>query len=629
MKRRVAGWAAWFCAVFYLAQQLTLSPSPVDEGMTLSIIRSVAEGKRVFWDFFDVYGPMHYWPPAFFYVAFGKKVLGVRIWVLLVKISSVAAAYRLTLTAAEKLESWLAAMWTTALLGVAWQAMQTAYAFIHCVPFILLVQYLLISEPFPSRRTNAVVAGVLTAATLFIKVSSGAFLLAGGLLYCFCWSIPDNAPRDSSAANDRTPAWFRWAAPALALACGAAFLLFVRKKIDPLFYLYLDLPLVIAVALTLGSLRAEAREGVPVAHRIPFGFAYAGACGAAAGTFFLAYFGVSGGVRYVRELTTLFSGMSYEHPVLPLGQPGLYRGFTEYYWMQYPWLLTAACVAWVAVTRNGRGRAAFGDRWPLVRARAAGLWVFATLGMFAIFALGIEVHFLAAFLATGPSFFVLVSQIRMTAVRVGAPKPRGAIDRRNEILVAGAVVGWLSTIAYVPRLTPFVPRAGTWTVSPRGGHSHEDNRLEHLCLLETNRVGMRDITDEMTDTVIDRSENDTAMFLDEIAEDDEQVFMISQMELVSFHSFTLTPWERYRILFYYVREHIIDRPTFDRLVPADVIANVIRNPPRLALVDRDQRPRLLEVFPELVKVGLGYRVVKTFPTLVVLQRMDVEDPVPQ
>src|SRR5262245_47990581 len=130
MSRRVAGWAAWLFAVFYLAQQLTLSPSPVDEGMTLSIIRSVAEGKRVFWDFFDVYGPMHYWPPAFFYVAFGKKVLGVRIWVLLVKISSVAAAYRLTLTAAENLESWLAAMWTTVLLGIAWQAMQTAYAFL-------------------------------------------------------------------------------------------------------------------------------------------------------------------------------------------------------------------------------------------------------------------------------------------------------------------------------------------------------------------------------------------------------------------------------------------------------------------------------------------------------------------
>jgi hypothetical protein len=623
------GIGALLLALFYLGQQLTLSPGQIDEGLTLNFVRQVAEGKRVFWDFIDVYGPIHYWPPAFFYLAFGKQVLGVRIWILLVKLASVVAVFRLVSECAERFDAWLAALWTTVLLGLPWQALQNAYAFLHCVPFLVVVQYLLLCEPLATRRANAVLAGVLTAITLFIKVSTGAFLLAGGLIYSFCWSTRDtrvNAP--ASTTESGTPGWFRWASAGLAVVCGAVFLLFVRKKIDPLFYLYFDVPLVLVLGMTLAHLRAEARRGSPSRHRMRLGLEYGGACAIAALTFFLAYFGIAGGMRHVREQSILLSELKYEHALLPLGKPGLYRGFTEYYWMQYPWLLTAAGALWAAVVRKGRGLSTYGAAWPVLRARAAGLWVFATLGIFAAYAHGLEVHILSAFLATAPPFFVFLSEIREVAASTLVAKGRARWVRWSKPVAALAAAAWLSTLAYLPRFDPFEPRAGRWTVSAHGGHSPGQNRLEHLTFLETNRVGMRDLSSQATDTEIDQAANDAAMFLDEITADGEDVFMISKNEIVTFHSFTMTPWERYRALFCYVRSGLIDRRTFDRLVPKEFIADLLRNPPRIAVVDLGDRAWLLDAFPEIAASGRMYRALRAFPTLLVMARMDRAYPVP-
>lgn len=610
----------------YLALPMFLSPGHVDEGMTLDLVRQVAEGKRVFFDFIDVYGPIHYWPPALFYLMAGKHVWGVRVWVLLVKLAAVAMTYRLVVAVAERFEAWLAALWMTVLLGMPWQALQVAYAFLHCVPFVLAVQYVLVCEPFRSRRIDAAVAGCLTATVIFIKVSTGAFLLAGGILYCFCWSRPGRTDASASLSRPVRVGWaarLPWVAPVLAVGCGAVFLRFVWHKVDPLFYVYLDLPLVLAVSATLVHLRSEARESrEAAARRVPFGLSYVGATAFASALFFLSYFGVEGGVRHVREQTILLSRMTYEHPVPPIGEPGLYRGFTEYYWMQYPWLLTLLFCVWGLVTGRGRGAAAFGARWKSLSGQAAGLWIFSTLGMFAMYSYGTEVHVLGAFLPTGASFFVLLSQIRRTAVSTWGSLA-GALPGWLEPVLAGIVVAWLATVAFRPRLHAFAARTGSWSLSPNGGHSPADNRLAHLGFLETNRPGMRDLSDRMTDTDLDRAANAASMLVDELTEDEEEILTISKNELVPFHSFTRPVWGRYRLPVYQLRERVLDRATFDLLAPPGLLQGILQNPPRVALVDEGELPRVLEVFPELSRLGRRYRPVATFPTLVVLVRTDV------
>ena len=109
---------------------------------------------------------------------------------------------------------------------------------------------------------------------------------------------------------------------------------------------------------------------------------------------------------------------------------------------------------------------------------------------------------------------------------------------------------------------------------------------------------------------------------EELSVDDDEIFMVSKNENVTFHSFTQTPWERYRVLFCYVREGIIDRATFDELVPKGFVADLAKDPPRIAVIDVADRSRLIEAFPEIAAAGRKYRPFRAFPTLLVMARMD-------
>ena len=120
---RVAGHGfAWLVAVAYLAEPITQAPNHVDEGFLLESVRLVAAGERVFWDFIDIYGPLNYTGPALFYELFGAAAVGVRVWVLIVKLLCVVLAFFATRRFADGLSAWLTLAWTTVLLGLPWQA---------------------------------------------------------------------------------------------------------------------------------------------------------------------------------------------------------------------------------------------------------------------------------------------------------------------------------------------------------------------------------------------------------------------------------------------------------------------------------------------------------------------------
>jgi hypothetical protein len=53
------------------------------------------------------------------------------------------------------------------------------------------------------------------------------------------------------------------------------------------------------------------------------------------------------------------------------------------------------------------------------------------------------------------------------------------------------------------------------------------------------------------------------------------------------------------------------------------VQGIAEHPPRYALVDRGELARVLEVLPELSRLGRRYRPVATFSTLTVLSREDV------
>lgn len=615
---RVAALAtAWCLAALYLAEQITIAPNHVDEAYLLECVRLVAHGQRIFWDFIDAYGPLNYPGPALFYTLFGDQAWGVRVWLLLVKLSCLAIAYPMMSRLVGRFSAWLTVAWLTILLGLPWQALQIPFAFLHCLPLLLASYALLILEPFERSEQNWILAGVLTAMALLIKVSSGAFLLAGGAFYCAYWWPGQRTARHDAAAASATGRAFELLG---LLAYAAVFVCFVRKKVDWLFYLYLDVPLLVVLAWTALHVLGERRRA-PLGVRLRAALIYTGSSALFTALACLDCFGWRGTIRYVREMSTLFSVLIYEHPVLPLGKPGPYRGFNEYYWMQLPWALTLLFVVWAIASSGGRGARVYEQSWARERARASGLFACATFGMFVFYQFGTEVHLVSAVLGAGPCLFVLLDQLRRLLEH--------AISRRGQLRSAWALraalaagVGlWLSTLAYWPDLRTF--RAwpkGDWTASPQAGRS--DSRLAHLRFREWRAAGVENASQTLSDPDWDQAMNRAAMFVDEITADGEEVLVASQDEIVPFHSFTRYAGGRYRAAFFWLRIGVLDRKGFDRLVPASVVRDLVDHPPRVIVSAYGTTPVLFQKIPELKALAPQYHVARAFAYILILTRAD-------
>lgn len=626
---RAASVFGWVLVVFYLAQQVTMAPNHVDEGFLFESVRLAASGQRVFWDFIDIYGPLNYLGPALFYKLFGWHAIGVRVWVFLVKTSAIVLAYPAVARIADRLSAWLTVAWMTVLLGLPWQALQMPFAFTHCVPLSIATLGLLIAAPFERRSLNLVLAGALTASVFFFKVSTGAFLCAGGLYYCAYWLPGDPSERPSGTPLDS--ARERAIQRTVLAFFGLSFVYFVRFKVDPLFYFYFDLPVLILVVWTWRQI-GSGTSFVPFRARLravsEFG-AGALACGAVLA---LGFLGLAGILRYAREMRTLISAMLYQHPLLPLGVPGMYHGFNEYYWMQLPWGISALFVVWASFSGRERARQALrpsfasaGAReaaWLEARAHGAGLFALATLGMFVFYQFGTEVHLLSGLLGAGPCLFVLLYQLRRIGEHWALSRGRPLAAEALPALVAAGVALWLSTIVYRPTLAALAWPQGEWTISRNVGHRPSDNRLAHFRFRSNHAPGVAMFSEALPDHEWDSIMNEACMFVDEITRDGEEVLVLSQDEIIPYHSFTRHVGGRYRLAFFWLRIGLLDREGFDRVVPPNVVEDILKNPPRVVISAVGDTPALLVPLPELGSLLPRYQLARSFGYIQVLVRTD-------
>jgi hypothetical protein len=603
--RIAASGFGWLLVVVYLAEPITAAPNHVDEGYLLESVRLVAAGERVFWDFIDIYGPLNYTGPALFYELFGRAAVGVRVWVLIVKLLCVVLTFLATRRFADALSAWLAVAWTTVLVGLPWQAMQMPFAYLHSVPLLLAVYALLLAPPARHERAARAAAGAATGAILLIKVSTGAFCLAAGALYCAYW-LP--ASEAALRGRESQPRWQQRVERLGLLVFGAAFVYFVRRKVDWLFYLYLDVPLLLVLAWTALHVGRGVQRAA-FGSRVRATLEYVAASTAGAGLLCLAYFGGPGTLRYIREMALLIRVMQYDHPVLPVGERGLYEGFNEYFWMQLPWTITALFALWVLVGARGRAERTFGAEWPRQRALATGLFAFTTLGVFVFYQYGTEVHLLSGVLSAGPCLFVLVFQIRrILEQHAAAPKWRAALAPA----LALAVAAWLSTLAYLPRLDSLSWHDGDWTVSGAAGRKPSDNRLRHLRFRQPGAPGVTELSAALPSDAWDSAIDSAALFVDEITRDDDEILVLSQDEIIPFHSFTRHVGGRYRLAFFWLRIGLLDRDGFDRLVPRHVLQDILARPPKVVVSAYGSAPALLGPLPELQALLERSRLLRSY-----------------
>ncbi|HEY6556141.1 MAG TPA: hypothetical protein VI072_02670 [Polyangiaceae bacterium] len=550
--------------------------------MILDYIHQMSLGALPFWDKADAYGVFNWVLPVLFYTWAGQKVWGIRLFLLLLKLVSVALAYRLVARVTRRFYGLLAALGLLVLLGQRWQALQTAYAFLSVVPLILAATYFIVVQPLRPAR-NALLASVFTTLTVWTKLNTGVYLFVAGYAALLFWP-PSTHGSDASepvaGAQPTAAVWVtRWRI-AFGVACAGAFSVYLSRHFEFLYFLYLALPLWLVFGWAV--YRASATpHGTARAALGPSTIFLCTTLGSSL-LILLGYYGVQGGVQYASELSALLATISYHSPFPPLGTPLLYTGFNENYWPQLPWLFTILFALWIGLGMRF-GERAFGASWPEKSRQMSSIMLLVTLSLFVLYPRSDDMHIFQALLLVVPLLFVPLFQIGVFLECIA----RGWGSRYTEgLALVSAVYG--SSLTVHPTLDAIRSGPGDYA-SPR---------LEYVRFRPLFNPYVRDFLPGMSDREWDQAVAEVAAYVDELADDNEPILVLCDDHLIHAAARTTSVGERYAFYFYLISVRLLDRAGFDQLVPREIISDIVDAPPRFIVTAGDDQP-LVRAFPEL------------------------------
>jgi hypothetical protein len=285
---------------------------------------------------------------------------------------------------------------------------------------------------------------------------------------------------------------------------------------------------------------------------------------------------------YLTEMSGILKTIDYTSPFPPLGRPGYYVGLNEYYWLQMPWLVTALFVFWAVVGRKW-GPRAFGEEWPLRRARVSSLFLLVSLHMFVMYARCDETHIYQGLVLAVPALFVILAELD-AFLRAARPTSRPVL----RLAVLGFGAAYATTLAVFPTFKAFDIHQSDWA-SPK---------LTHLRFREKFSPYVHDASPNVFDHDWDKAESDAGAYVKSICVPGEEILLLTANRLLHFDSDTLPVGGRYDFFFYLATVGLLDRAGFDALVPRRVVTSIFRQPPRVIISSIGTVP-LQDVFPEL------------------------------
>lgn len=610
---KVATTLAAALAAAYFFQSSTLAPNRTDEGLLLGYVDDMAHGVRPFHDFVDVYGFLNWIFPVAFYEAFGEQVWGVRVWMLVLKLVTLGIAYALMRSLAHvpgEPDGWmsggrfyaaLGALWTVTLLGAQWQLLQTPYPFLTVMPLVLGAWCAIVLAPFRSTGWNVLAAAMLTACTVWTKLNTGLYLLAGGLLAYLFWIDLSRAPAGSSGIGGGR--LLPLARRATLVAAGVLPLFAIRQHFTLWYFLYLAVPLIWSLGWALRATAGRGEAAPEASGQLRTCATYLLATSVLSTLLLLAYSGRHA-LDHVRQIFAIVSWLNYAVPFPPLGAPGGYVGFNEYYWLELPWAVTAAFAVWTLLG-NRFGPKAFGAGWTHRRAQVSALFLLLVAHSFVMYSRHDESHIYQVVVLAVPVLFVVLAQIE-AFVSTNRPALRGAL----RVALGSVCVWYASSLTVVPRASSFSVGKGDW-------HSP---KLEHLRYRDAESRYVRYPSPlPVSDRECDRAEDDAAEYVGSLARPGEALVLTSD-RLIHLTSGTRPVGGRYHFLFYLTSTGLLDRAGFDALVPRQVVEDILADPPPVIVSSLESAP-LQEVFPEFRLLrDTQYTQTRQYCSLVVYER---------
>ncbi len=598
MRRVLAYLAGAAILVFYFAQHARLPPNTVDGALILGYLEEISQGSLPFWGFIDVYGPLNWIFPYLFYWMADQQAWGVNIWMIVLKVITIAVTIKLMHKLANGFYALLAACVTVILLSQSWQLLHTPYASHTSYPLVLVVWYVVLYAPFKRWRINVITAGLLTAVVLWTKLNTGFFLLAGGLFYYFYWApIPAQfSPRDSL---DRTGDTFGTKELRLAqlvglIAYGVVFFVYIWRHFNLMYFFYLSLPLLFGLGWTLREIRQRQLAKWRLDHQIEMWLLFLVSTTLGWLAFFLVYYGPISGLEYLSEQFTILTSITYEQPFLTPGGKSYYQAFSSYYWLQLPWLATALFGIWTAL-RFRKAKSQTDQRASNVEdIQVSGLWLFFSMHSFVIYPRSDEAHMFQAIIATVPILFLLLFHIE-----------KQVVHRRLKLYrSATAVVVGLAclTLATVPTFEVFAYDPGDWY----------GDRMRYLKFRPKKLRGVGNTSPNISDHDWDIATNRTSICVDMLTKDGEEVLVLTSNQLINYQSKTMPFGEGYRYLFYLMINDLLDRDTLESMIPEDMLYRLLHKPPRVIVSALGTQP-MQRHYPELIPLlDDQYQVVQNY-----------------
>jgi hypothetical protein len=550
----------------YFGQSVT-APPDFSEGSALAgYAHRLAHGERIHFDLLEYYGPLGWVIPTWAYSLAGDRVIGIHIALAISRVISCILVFHLVRRLTDRLYATLAAGLMAAPLGMKLPFLSAPYApHFGLVPFLLVA--ILLSAPPPGRRhLAAAAAGVLTAVLLWMKLSVGAFVLVGGAVGLLGLPLAEApAPEPSRALIV--------AKVAVLAAVAIVFHVYIWPHYRWPYVFFLTLPLLLGLGrLAVGIAQAGARGEVRGDLRLVT--LYVGGASLAWLVYFVGYFGTDG-VVYLREQFATLAALDYVAPFPKLGTRGSFGAFTRWCW---PALPVVAAGLFALQLRSPRSEPTPGsvDR----ENGAVALFLLSAFHTFVIHSRADEAHLFYAALPAIPALVVLLHRVLEGHIH----EPHTAWLPRA--LVVAASVFAMATLFVVPSVDDFRLDRGQW----------HGSRLEHLRYhspdfpYPTERDRALAEFDPDLDAAI--------AALDDLTTDGEVVLVMSPQQILTLGANVQQFGGRYTHALWLIQRGLLRPDAFRRIVPASFLEDLIRDPPRIIVSEKDDST-LYDALPEV------------------------------
>jgi hypothetical protein len=403
---RRASQLLWLIPLAYLLQNLAMPFNhSSEEALLADILRAIHAGELPYRDFIDIYGPVNWILPSLVYGASGGKWIAIRASMVALQLGIAVLGYQLVRRLSSRFHAWLAGLMMVSLFGMAWFLHYAPYAFMLVYPMTLGIIWLLTRRDESNALERTVGAGILAGLAALTKLSSGAFLLAGGLFVCFFLLSPVTPIRCKDRASPSTPAQKKVFVVQIAglMVFGLVFSLFIRPHYEWGYALHLSLPLMALLACTALEERDQMRIWTPetvleqLHQRLRHSVLFAAAClgTIVMGLLVIEPFGML--EPMVDGLASVLSHVDYytpfDSPVI--GKP-LYR-FDRAHWPVLPVLVAVLAVAAFLSCRKRSEHAADPTGHAVQRLQLLGFFAISVVAHHVIYPTGDLGHLLQSF----------------------------------------------------------------------------------------------------------------------------------------------------------------------------------------------------------------------------------------